>query len=900
MTLTNGWRRVARMWQSDTAGGVDDELRFHFEQKVAEFVGQGLSRTDAQRRAEEEFGDVHSVAASLREIDDRIVQKNQRAEWWESVWQDARYVVRTLTRAPIFTGTVVVTLALGLGANAAIFSFLDRLYIQTPAGVGNAATLRRLYVDAGTNRGAQTRAYFSLPEVRAVREAAPAGIDVAGYVTSPVMLGRTTDAAEVRATYVVGDYFGVLDVQPVLGRQFAPDEYRVEGQSMVAIISHELWQRRYSGGANVLGQEIDLGSHRHVIVGVAPPRFRGLDLSVSDVWVPRNTQGSFVTRAPDWYTRKDQISTQVIARVKNDNALAVFAQRATRSLREIRSMGDSLEIFRVASIIEARGGDWGQQELSISTRLAGVSLVILLIACANVVNLLLARANSRQREVALRLALGVSRRRLARQFLTESTVLSCVAITLALLVAYATGTALRALLIPGTVWSESVMTGRVIAFTVGLSLITGLTAGIIPAWQATRPNLSSSLKSSVRDGGKRSSRTRSILLVAQTALSMVLLAGAGVFVRSLQGVRGIDIGYDADRLVYGSIGYDRDLQNRDSEIQQRLPEAVELVRRIPGVETVALSAYTPMRGMSWSKLFLSNGDSLPPANKMQRIMYQVSPEFFATTGIRVLRGRAFNDSDIAGREPVIAINETMANNLWPGEDPLRQCLITGPREMPCRRVVAVVSPAHFNALVEGPSQLYYLPLAQSGNGGMMGGANAIVVRAANGMARVVGAKMQRELAAYFGPWARVEAQTLGDVLAPQLRPWRTGALLFTAAGLLALLVAAVGVYSSTAYTVSQRTQEMGVRVALGASASAIMRLIVRDGVRVVAVGVTVGLLLALSLGQIVKSMLYEISPRDPLVLGIGTLTLLAMAVLACSIPAWRASRVDPLDAMRAE
>ncbi|MEO7363267.1 MAG: ABC transporter permease, partial [Gemmatimonadaceae bacterium] len=584
MTFKNGWRRLARMWLGDTAARVDEELRFHFEHKVAELEEQGLSQTEARRRAEAEFGDLQSVKASLREIDNRILQKHQRAEWWESVVQDLRYVARSLARSPIFTITVVVTLALGVGANAAIFSFLDRLFVQTPEGVSDASTLRRLYVDAGTNRGASTRGSFSLPEVRAMRDAAPSGVKITAYTSGNVLLGRTSDAPEVRATYVEGDYFGVLGVQPTLGRAFAPDEFRVEGRSMVAIISYTLWQQRFNGDPTVLGQQLDLGSHRHVIVGVAPDRFRGLDLSVSDVWIPRNSEGSFKTRQPDWYTRKDQISTQVVARVPNDNVIAPFSARATVALREIRALGDSLETFRVASIIEARGGDAAEKELAISTRLAGVAAVILLIACANVVNLLLARAGSRQREVALRLALGVSRRRLMTQFLTESTVLSLLAIALALAVAFVTGTTLRTLLIPGVTWSESVMTGRVVGFTVVLALVTGLTAGIIPAWQATQPNLAHSLKSSVRDGGRRGSTTRSFLLIAQTALSMVLLAGAGVFVRSLQGVQGIDIGYDAHRIVYGSVGYDRELETRDNEIVQRMPEAAERLRRIPGVE----------------------------------------------------------------------------------------------------------------------------------------------------------------------------------------------------------------------------------------------------------------------------------------------------------------------------
>ena len=897
---SRGWRRLTRVWRSDTAANVDDELRFHFEQKIAEFEAQGLSAEQARVRAEEEFGDVQQVRESLHEIDGRVAKQQQRAEWWEGVAQDLRYVVRSLRRSPVFTITVVITLALGLGANAAVFSFLDRLYLRAPQGVGDAAQLRRVYLDAGTRKQTQSRSSLSLPEVRRLRSAAPDGATLAGYSDSKVILGRDSNSPEVQATFVEGDYFGVLGVQPLIGRKFSADEYRVEGQSMVAIISYPLWQQRFGGQPDVLGKEIDLGSHRHVIVGVAPDGFRGVALAVSDVWVPRNTEGSLNGRQADWYTRVDQMSTQVIVRMPNEAASVAFNAHATQSLRELRAFGDSLVTVRIASIIEARSGASNVKELAVSTRLAGVAAVILLIACANVVNLLLARASSRQREVALRLALGVSRRRLITQVLTESTVLSLLSVAVALVVAYGTASALQALLMPGVAFGSAVINQRVVLFTMLLSLITGIVSGAIPAYQATQPNLSGALKSSVRDGARRGSRTRCALLVAQTALSVVLLAGAGVFVRSLQGVQSIDLGYAADQLVYASIRYDRDLLDREAEIQQRLPEAVEQIRRMPGVESVALSGYIPMNGMSWTSLFLPGRDSLPPSGGMERILYQVTPEFFNTTGVQVARGRAFTDGDIAGRELVIAINETMAKNLWPGEDALTKCIIVGKRALPCRRVVAVVSPAHFNALIEGPSQLYYLPLAQSGRDGMAGQARAIVVRTATGKAGAVGALLQRDLATFFGSWARPNVQTMAEVVAPQLRPWRTGAFLFSAAGMLALIIAAVGVYSSLAYTVSQRSQEMGVRVALGASTGNIMDLVVREGVKIVAVGVITGLGLALALGSVVASMLYETSPRDPLVLAASTVTLLVVAVIACSIPAWRASRVDPLTAMRAQ
>lgn len=896
----SGFRRLTRIWRSDTVDNVDDELRFHFEQKVAEFEAQGLSNAAARVRAEEEFGDVQVVRESLREIDDRVAKKRRSAEWWEGVAQDARYAVRSLARSPIFTGTVVVTMALGLGANAALFSVLDRLYVQTPAGMTGTDFVRRIYQHRKTTRQEYIRAQFSFPQVRDMRAVAPAGFDFAAFAQDRSKLGTQPGATEINATYVEGNYFGVAGVSASLGRLFFADERSVFGTNMVAVLSHDFWKRKYDADSTVIGREIELGSHRHTIVGVAAPNFRGTELNASDVFVPLNTYGVLRDRKADWFDSKDQIFLRVIARLDGDNAVSVFNSRITQALRASSQYPDSTSNTYIAPLIEARAGEDNKQEVAISTRLSGVAAVILLIACANVINLMLARAASRRREMAVRLALGISRRRLFAQLLTESTMLAMFSALIALGVAWLGATMLRNLLLPNVRWGTGAIDGRVIAFTVVLAFFCALCTGIIPALQSTKPELFAWLKSSVRDGGGRRGALRSGLLVAQAALSVVLLAGAGLFVLSLRGVESIDIGYEANRLVYVTPSFDRELGDQRAVLQSGLPDAVQRVRGIPGVESVALSRFIPMNGMSWTDLFLPDRDSLPPSNGGERILSAVSPEFFATVGMKVLRGRAFTDADRAGGELVIAMNELMAKNLWPGEDPLTKCVIVNVRTDPCRRVVAIVSPAHFNQVIETPSMLYYLPLAQSGKSGTAGGAGAIVVRTAAGKSAVVGARVASEVASSLGPWARVTSKTMDEVVAPQMRPWRVGAQLFTAAGLLALLVAAVGIYSSLAYTVSQRAQEMGVRVALGANSARIVRLVVGESVLVVGVGIAIGVASALGLGKLVASLLYETSPRDPAVLVAASATLVVVAIVASVIPAWRASRVDPLTAMRAE
>lgn len=894
----SGWRRLTRLWRFETAANVDDELRFHFEQKVAEFVEGGMSEADARARADEEFGDVATVRESLKQIDERVAQKQRRAEWWESFVQDVRYVLRSLRRSPMFTATVVVTLALGLGANAAIFSLLDRLYVQKPAGAHNAVMLQRVHQFMPNNGRSFTRQGFSFPEIRELRRVAPEGFRFAAYRRAKVRLGRAVDAPEVNAAFVEGDYFGVSGVRVLAGRLFSAAESRIEGLSMVAVISESVWRRHFNREADIIGRDLDLGGHRHVIVGVVADNFRGLDLDVVDVWAPLNTDGVLNGRDPAWFEKTSNNGFSTIAYVPGVPQATLFNARATEALRKVRIGRDTLTQTFLSPLIAARGGEVFGKELAISTRLAGVALVILLIACANVINLMLSRAATRQREVAVRLALGISRRRLFSQLLLESGVLALLSAMVALAVAYvATGT-LRTLLLPDVQWGAGVIDNRATLFTIALALVAGFGAGLVPALQSSRPNLSNALKTSVRDGGHRKNALRSTLLVMQAALSVVLIVGAGVFVRSLRGVEAVDTGFKPQGLLYATIRYNRELGSRYEEITRRLPDAADRVRRVAGVELVAMSSLTPMSDLGFTSLHLPDRDSLPKGpGSRERFFDAVSPEFFTAVGMPLLKGRAFAESDRFGTELVAIVDRNMADDFWPGKDPLTQCIIVGKRDTPCRRVVGVVAPSHWGAIIEDPSQHFYVPLAQAGDEGKPA---VIVVRTAPKDAGKVGAVVQRELVAEFGDWSRPRIQSMAEILEPDLRPWRVGAQLFTAAGLLALLVAAVGVYSSISYTISQRTQEMGVRVALGANSSSIMRLVIRESVGVVAIGVTAGLLAALALGKVVASMLFETSPRDPMVLGGATLTLLIVALIASAIPAWRASRVDPLTSLRAE
>ena len=833
MQWKSGWRRLARLWQSDTAARVDEELRFHFDQKIAEFEQRGLSKSEAESRAVAEFGDVELVRHSLHEIDQRVVQKNQRAQWWEAIAQDLRYVVRSLRRSPIFTVTVVVTIALGLGANAAIFSVLDRLYVQAPAGVAAPAEVRRLAQKTVSGGQPYNRGGFSYGELRAFRNAAPGAL-IASYRSEKVRNGLDANAPDIGGTFVEGDYFKVAGVRMALGRPFDSTEYKISTVQNVAIISYQLWQRQYHSDSGVVGKTIDLATHRHVIVGVTADKFRGLDLKPSDVWVPLSTRGNAKTRKPDWYESKNFNGFSVVVRVGSEVDAAMLNARATRALIDpaTRVLDDTTATTSLGSIIDGRGGRIYGKEVAISTRLAGVALVILLIACANVVNLLLARAQSRQREIAVRLALGVSRLRLLSQLMIESGVLSLLSGLVALMVAFGGATMLRKLLLPDVQWTEGAVNFRVAVFTAVTALVVGFLVGLVPALQATKPDLANAMKAAAPGRNGRSSRLRASLLITQAALSVVLLVGAGVFVLSLRSVESIDTGFDIRQLTYATVEYDRELGNHEEEIGAGLPIVADRIRKLPGVESVAMAGNIPMHGITFDRLFLPGRDSLPPSGNSTRVLALISPNYYETVGMHVIRGRDFTNRDVRGGELVIAMNENMAKNFWPGEDALTKCVIVGERTSPCRRVVAVVSPAHYSRIIEDPSMMYYIPLAQAAE---EWGAGAILIRTTPGSAARVAALAKPEVQQQFGAWARPWMPTMEEMVAPQMRPWRTGAALFTTAGLLALLVAAMGVYSSVAYTLSQRTREMGVRVALGASSGNIMTLVLREGVGIIAI-----------------------------------------------------------------
>jgi putative ABC transport system permease protein len=541
-------------------------------------------------------------------------------------------------------------------------------------------------------------------------------------------------------------------------------------------------------------------------------------------------------------------------------------------------------------VFEERGPS-PSADTKVATWLFGVAVVVLLIACANVGNLLLGRALRRHREIAVRLALGVSRARLARQLLTESLLLSVLGAAAGLVVAQWGGQLLRATLMPQVEWQNAIADSRILFFATATAMVAGLLAGLAPVFQSRRTDVAAALKAGAREGFAHRSLLRTSLLVMQAALSVILLVGAGLFVRSLQGVSAVDPGYDVEHLVW------IEPRLRGTQLDSARRKALQLglverAKQLPGVENATLALTVPFNATYQDDLFLPGADSA--SIRGETIMQGTSTSYFATTGTRIVRGRGFTDEDRAGAPPVIVVSESIARSLWPDQDPLGQCIKTSERTNPCTTVIGVAEDVKFGSFGSEWNFVYYLPEAQLGTNGY-----TLFIRVRGNAANAVDV-LRRELQSMMPGTAYVTAQSFDALVAPSMRSWRLGATMFATFGGLALLLAALGLYGVIAHSVAQRTHEMGVRVALGARTSDVAGLVIRESIRIVSIGVVLGIIAALVAGRWISPLLFEVSPRDPMVLAAVILTLMSVSLLASWLPAVRASRVDPAESLRAE
>jgi len=894
---TPRWRRYLRFWRANVRADIDDEIRFHFDARIEELVSQGVPAEDARRRAAEEFGDVESVREQLRAIDDRLAKRRGHAEWLDGIRQDVAFAARSLRGSPGVATAIVLTLALGLGVNTAVFSLLDAIFLRPPAGVVAPNQVRRLWTEITSTSGKQFRPGFAFPQYRAVSDALD-GLAETAIAGQPgrVKLGTGGTSMHAMLSRVSSEYFPLLGARAALGRFFTADEDRLGAGARVAVVSDAFWKSALGGETSALGRTIVLGGERYTVVGVAAPEFTGVELDATDVWLPIATTAGYGS-GPWWQSMRVNGFTILLRPAPHvrDETIDV---RATAALRRpgmslIRS--DSLAVTRVGSIIRARGPGRREQEVQIATRLGGVAAIVLLIACANVVNLLLARAVRRQREIAVRLALGISRARLLRLLMAESTLLALAAGAAALVSAYWGGGALRKILLPDVHWARSPLDWRVLAVGVTATLLAGVVAGLIPALQSSSITVTDALKTGARDIHARRSRLRSTLVMAQAALSVMLLVGAVLFVQSLKNIRDLDLGFDTTRLLFAHVEFDSKDAVRDSLMPARLTELADRLRAGPGIEETALTAMRPIEGFSWEDYF---PDADTSANKKPLGMFwAVSPDYFAVAGTRLIAGQAFPRAHGAAIPPSVLVNDAMARALWPGQNPIGRCVRFAKPDARCNAVIGVVETARYDKLIEDPTPQFYLPLENMPF--RYSGAHEIAIRANDADVAAVIRETRGMLRNAF-PTGEPVVTSMSAALEPQYRPWRLGATLFSLFGVLALVVAAIGIYSTVSYDVNQRTPEFGIRVALGARFSDVVTHVLSGGLRTVGVGVAFGVAGAIAAGRLVASLLYGIAPGNPVVIGAVAAGLLLVAAIAALGPAWRAARVDPMSALRLE
>ncbi|HEX3865635.1 MAG TPA: FtsX-like permease family protein, partial [Gemmatimonadaceae bacterium] len=590
------------------ARAVQREHRFHVELAALAKTSNAANAIGAETAARAKFGN----AAYYREE----VRRMTLQTWIDRARQDASYAVRGLRRSPGFTTAVVVTLALGIGVNASVFSLLDAMFIAPPAGVDHPADVRRLYTDFvnGMTKGA-ARAVSRLiqfPQYHALRAAIDTSIAIGMYSSADSADLRVEGSrVPVRYEYVQGAYFGVLDVRAEMGRLFAKEEDDIATPAPVAVLSDALWRRAFAADRGIIGRRATIGTRQFTIIGIAARGFRGIDIDGVDLWVPASMNGDGAGPGGPWY-ETCCFGFNAIVRAPTAAIDRQILATGTNAIRPVQVRGfvyDPKIFLRSGPIVAALGPSKRATEVTVATRIGGVALMVLVIAFANVTNLLLLRASRRRREIAIRRALGVSRQRLIEQLTIESLILAIVGGAVALVVSYWATSALRKLMLPEVHWTTSAVDGRVIVFVIGLAIILGLLTGSLPATQAMHPDLVESLKVGTR-GGHQGSRLRNGLLAIQAALCVVLLVGAGLFMRSLENLETVDVGYTPAHALFIQPVFETP-GSHQNELAAAIPEAATRLASIDGVQAVAYAQFAPLSGMEYREVFLPGHDSLP-------------------------------------------------------------------------------------------------------------------------------------------------------------------------------------------------------------------------------------------------------------------------------------------------
>ena len=879
------WRRYLRFIRPNAAADLDDELRDHIGSTIDELVAHGMTRDAAEGEALRRFGDVARVRREVERLDARHETRMNISMALDTLRYDVRYALRGLRRSVAFTVVAVVSIALGIAANTTVFSVVNALLLRPIPGA-RADRLLRVYV----NRHSP----FEYTDLAWLRDRSKSLEYMFGERTS-AMSFRASAASEderIRTAYVTRGYFPALAPRFALGHPFDVDEARDGGRSAVVVLTNSFWQRQFAGDSSVIGRQIIIAAHPVTVVGVLAPEFRTSVLSWSpDVFIPFSLAPVLTGQKLDEFGGSFYTTARLKAGISQQQAegelRGLMTQLARTDSVRYDGMHVQLDHVRGVNAEERVGVEAGSAFLMVMVAM------VLLIACANVANLLLGRAAARRTEMGVRLAIGASRNRLVRQLLTESLLLAVAGGALGFVTAWALTHAIPSALPPeaGIDSTYFAPDAHVVLFTTALWLLTTLLFGVAPAMRAASPDLIGLLK-----GGETSARRRSrrgALVVAQAALCVILLAVASLFLRSLASSRSVDPGFRADGVVDATV--DLGLLPPAQDKAAMLANIVNAAARMPGVRSASLAAVIPLSGSNMETGFAPEGMTVRTRREQPYVYFNViGPRFFETVRQSLVRGREFLPTDAKGSPRVGIINEAAARHYWPTGDALGKRFHFGSATGPLTEVVGIVRDANYVMPGEAPKVTVYVPLAQDPREEM-----TLLLRTSGNLASTRRAvwSLLHDVAPTLPPPPVVH---MSDDMAITLLPVRLGAGLLGSFGVIALVLAAVGIYGVASYSVSSRRREIGVRAALGATRARLVRMVLWESGRRVGIGAAIGLIVTIAIAFGLNRVLYGIQPLDPLVLGSVAFLIALVAVVAALIPARRAAGADPVSAMRTE
>lgn len=875
---------------------LDEELAFHRAQIEREGRDDGHSQAEAQRLARLRFGNPDVIREATRD--------RWGFAWLDAASRDMRYAVRAIRRNPAFSAGVILTLSLGIGANAAMFDVTDRLMFRPLERLRDPGTVHRLYLHA-LERGAVTTDYWmSYGRFEDLRNWTHSFSALAGFNERLQRVGSGEAARERQIAAVSASFFELFDAPAVHGRYFAASEDVAPSGSPVSVLAHDFWMREY-GGREVLGETLQIGSLTTTIIGVAHPALRGVnDATPPSVFIPitamgpvfggqmgtqqsvgyRNFWGSVLVRRKPGITIEDASRDATQAYHRSWEAQRQAEPRAERAPAEQAQPRVTVGRVRLG------GGPAPALEVQTARWVAAVAAIVLLIACANLCSLMLSRAIARQQELVTLAALGATKWRLLTRALAETLVLAVLGAAGAVALAQWSVSWIFALLVPNAVDLLPVTSVRTLTVTGFVALTIGVLLGLLPTLIVGRSLASRALTERTRGASRRTSALARVLVVCQAALSLVLLVGAVLFTRSLDAVKAMRYGYEADQVLLVNTVFRGEPAPAERVAAQR--RLLDAANALPGVEAAAWKVSTPLGLNASMRLYV---DGIPSVGDLGQFTAQSATEgYFAAMGTSILRGRGFTAAD-AGGTPVAVVSAGMANALWPGEDPIGKCLRFSSATGPCTAVVGVAEDVVQTSITSTERYQYYLPMDLA----TPAGATGLVVRFRSGAAQQA-ETVRRALQPLMPGASYVTTQPLEELVTRAQRSWRMGATMFTVLGGLALIVACVGLYGVIRYSVAQRRHELSVRSALGARGVDLVRLVAGPNLWLTAMGSVLGIALAVAARSQVQPLLFQQSATDPTAYIIAGGVLTAAAAAASLVPALRASRVPPGDALRAE